>query len=293
MSTNFNGTGVAIVTPFNEANNVDYTALEKLLKHIINGGVDFIVAMGTTSEAVTLTELEKKEVLAYVIRIVNNQIPIILGIGGNNTQKVIETLNTTDLDNIAGILSVAPYYNKPNQRGLYEHFSAIAKNCPKPIILYNVPGRTSSNISAETTIKLADEFSNIVAIKEASGDFSQIMEIIKNKPPNFNVLSGDDALTLPMISIGTKGVISVVANAFPREFSDMVRFALQGEFIKANKIHYSLLDIINQLFADGNPAGIKKALSILNITEDYLRLPLVKVNQNVADKLIQLIKQLN
>jgi len=293
MSTNFNGTGVAIVTPFNKANNVDYPALEKLLKHIINGGVDFIVAMGTTSEAVTLAELEKKEVLAHVIRIVNNQIPIVLGIGGNNTHKVIETLNITDLDNIAGILSVAPYYNKPNQRGLYEHFSAIAKNCPKPIILYNVPGRTSSNISAETTIKLAEEFSNIVAIKEASGDFIQIMEIIKNKPPHFSVLSGDDALTLPMISIGSKGVISVVANAFPREFSNMVRFALHGEYIKANKIHYSLLDIINQLFADGNPAGIKKALSILNITEDYLRLPLVKVNQHVADKLIQLIKQPN
>jgi len=293
MNTNFNGTGVAIVTPFNKANNVDYPALERLLKHIINGGVDFIVAMGTTSEAVTLTELEKKEVLAHVIRIVNNQIPIVLGIGGNNTHKVIETLNTTDLDNISGILSVAPYYNKPNQSGLYEHFSAIAKNCPKPIILYNVPGRTNSNISAETTIKLADEFDNIVAIKEASGDFNQIMEIIKNKPPHFNLLSGDDALTLPMISIGTKGVISVVANAFPQEFSDMVRFALQGEFIKANKIHYSLFDIINQLFADGNPAGIKKALSILNITEDYLRLPLVKVNQQVADKLIQLIKQPN
>ena len=293
MSTNFNGTGVAIVTPFNKANKVDYPALERLLKHIINGGVDFIVAMGTTSEAVTLTELEKKKVLANVIRIVNNQIPIVLGIGGNNTQKVIETINNTDLDNIAGILSVAPYYNKPNQRGLYEHFSAIANNCPKPIILYNVPGRTSSNLSAETTIKLAEEFENIVAIKEASGDFTQIMKVIKNKPPHFNVLSGDDALTLPMISVGTKGVISVVANAFPKEFSDMVRFALQGEFIEANKIHYSLLDIINQLFADGNPAGIKKALSILNIAEDYLRLPLVKVNQQVADKLIQLIKQPN
>ncbi len=292
MNTTFQGTGVAIVTPFNKEKQVDYHALEKLLEHIISGGVDFVVSMGTTSEAATLTEEEKEKVLSEVLRVIDNRKPVVLGIGGNNTQKVVETLKNTNLDQIAGILSVAPYYNKPNQRGLYEHFSVIAKSSPKPVILYNVPGRTSSNISAETTLKLAHEFDNIVAVKEASGSFKQIMEIVKNKPDGFSVLSGDDALTLPLISIGVEGVISVVANAFPGKFSTMVRQALQGDFIKAKSIHYELIDIINQLFADGNPAGVKKALSLLNITEDYLRLPLVEVNQNVSEKLFRLIRQL-
>ncbi len=292
MNTTFQGTGVAIITPFNKEKQVDYQALEKLLEHIINGGVDFIVSMGTTSEAATLTEDEKEKVLSEVLRIVHNRKPVVLGIGGNNTQKVVETLKNTNFDQISGILSVAPYYNKPNQRGLYEHFSLIAKYSPRPVILYNVPGRTSSNISAETTLKLAHDFDHIVAVKEASGNFTQIMEIVKNKPDGFKVLSGDDALTLPLISIGVEGVISVVANAFPDRFSTMVRQALQGNFSKAKSIHYELIDIINQLFADGNPAGVKKALSLLNITEEYLRLPLVEVNQDVAEKLSRLIRQL-
>ncbi|HHL57995.1 MAG TPA: 4-hydroxy-tetrahydrodipicolinate synthase [Bacteroidetes bacterium] len=292
MNTTFQGTGVAIITPFNKEKQVDYQALEKLLEHIINGGVDFIVSMGTTSEAATLTEEEKEQVLSKVLRVVDNRKPVVLGIGGNNTQKVVETLKNTNFDQISGILSVAPYYNKPNQRGLYEHFSLIAKYSPRPVILYNVPGRTSSNISAETTLKLAHEFDHIVAVKEASGNFTQIMEIVKNKPDGFKVLSGDDALTLPLISIGVEGVISVVANAFPDRFSTMVRQALQGNLSKAKSIHYELIDIINQLFADGNPAGVKKALSLLNITEEYLRLPLVEVNQDVAEKLSRLIRQL-
>ncbi|RLD86087.1 MAG: 4-hydroxy-tetrahydrodipicolinate synthase [Bacteroidetes bacterium] len=292
MNTTFQGTGVAIITPFNKEKQVDYQALEKLLEHIINGGVDFIVSMGTTSEAATLTEEEKEQVLSKVLRVVDNRKPVVLGIGGNNTQKVVETLKNTNFDQISGILSVAPYYNKPNQRGLYEHFSLIAKYSQRPVILYNVPGRTSSNISAETTLKLAHEFDHIVAVKEASGNFTQIMEIVKNKPDGFKVLSGDDALTLPLISIGVEGVISVVANAFPDRFSTMVRQALQGNLSKAKSIHYELIDIINQLFADGNPAGVKKALSLLNITEDYLRLPLVEVNQDVAEKLFRLIRQL-
>ena len=292
MNTTFQGTGVAIITPFNKEKQVDYQALEKLLEHIINGGVDFIVSMGTTSEAATLTEEEKEQVLSKVLRVVDNRKPVVLGIGGNNTQKVVETLKNTNFDQISGILSVAPYYNKPNQRGLYEHFSLIAKYSPRPVILYNVPGRTSSNISAETTLKLAHEFDHIVAVKEASGNFTQIMEIVKNKPDGFKVLSGDDALTLPLISIGVEGVISVVANAFPDRFSTMVRQALQGNLSKAKSIHYELIDIINQLFADGNPAGVKKALSLLNITEEYLRLPLVEVNQDVAEKLFRLIRQL-
>ncbi len=292
MNTTFRGTGVAIITPFDKDNQVSYNALEKLLNHIINGGVDFIVSMGTTSEAVTLTEEEKSKVLSEVIRVVNGRKPIVVGIGGNNTQKVVETLENTDFEGIAGILSVAPYYNKPNQRGLYQHFSTIAQSCPVPIILYNVPGRTSSNISAETTLKLASDFSNIVAVKEASGNFTQIMDIVKNKPSGFTVLSGDDALTLPLISIGVEGVISVVANAFPVRFSQMVKLALDGNFEKARKIHYELIDIIHQLFADGNPAGVKKALSILNITEDYVRLPLVEVHHDVSENLFRLIRQL-
>ena len=293
MQAIFQGTGVAIVTPFDKQNQVDFNALEKLINHIVAGGVEFIVAMGTTSEAVTLDESEKKEVLAQVIKIVKGRIPIVLGIGGNNTKQVIDTIQNTDLNSISGILSVAPYYNKPNQRGLYEHFSLIASNSPKPIILYNVPGRTSSNIMAETTIKLAHDFENIVAIKEASGDFSQIMKIVQNRPAHFNVLSGDDALTLPMISIGAKGVISVTANAFPYKFSNLVRFAIKGDYIEANKIHYTLLEIIEQLFADGNPAGIKKALSTLNIIENNIRLPLVSVNKDIAQSIDRLIEKLD
>lgn len=291
-STLFNGTGVAIVTPFDAQKQVDYAALENLLNHIIKGGVEFIVAMGTTSEAATLDETEKKDVLSHVIDVVNNRLPIVLGIGGNNTQQIVETIGKTDLSNISGILSVAPYYNKPNQRGLYEHFSAIARSTSKPIILYNVPGRTCSNILAKTTLKLAHEFEHIVAVKEASGDFSQIMEVIQHKPAHFSVLSGDDALTLPMISVGAKGVISVTANAFPEAFSNMVRYALNCAYAEAGELHYSLLETMEQLFADGNPAGVKKALSVLNIAEENLRLPLVKVNDEVARKLENLIQKM-
>jgi 4-hydroxy-tetrahydrodipicolinate synthase len=291
-STLFNGTGVAIVTPFDAQKQVDYAALENLLNHIIKGGVEFIVAMGTTSEAATLDETEKKDVLSHVIDVVNNRLPILLGIGGNNTQQIVETIGKTDLSNVSGILSVAPYYNKPNQRGLYEHFSAIARSTSKPIILYNVPGRTCSNILAKTTLKLAHEFEHIVAVKEASGDFSQIMEVIQHKPAHFSVLSGDDALTLPMISVGAKGVISVTANAFPEAFSNMVRYALNGAYAEAGELHYSLLETMEQLFADGNPAGVKKALSVLNIAEENLRLPLVKVNDEVARKLENLIQKM-
>jgi 4-hydroxy-tetrahydrodipicolinate synthase len=291
-STLFNGTGVAIVTPFDAQKQVDYAALENLLNHIIKGGVEFIVAMGTTSEAATLDETEKKDVLSHVIDVVNNRLPILLGIGGNNTQQIVETIGKTDLSNVSGILSVAPYYNKPNQRGLYEHFSAIARSTSKPIILYNVPGRTCSNILAKTTLKLAHEFEHIVAVKEASGDFSQIMEVIQHKPAHFSVLSGDDSLTLPMISVGAKGVISVTANAFPEAFSNMVRYALNGAYAEAGELHYSLLETMEQLFADGNPAGVKKALSVLNIAEENLRLPLVKVNDEVARKLENLIQKM-
>jgi len=277
MQTNFQGTGVAIVTPFFNNGNIDFDSLGNLLEHIISNGVDFMVALGTTSEAVTLTSNEKKKVMAFVIQMVNGRVPIVMGLGGNNTAAIVESIKSTDFSGIAGILSVAPYYNKPNQRGIFQHFSQIATASPVPIILYNVPGRTSSNIQATTVLELAQNHSNIVAVKEASGDLMQVMEIIKNKPADFNVLSGDDALTFPMMALGAKGVISVVANAFPAEFSKMVSFSLEGNFAGAKEIHYALLEIINQLFADGNPAGIKAALSILNICENNLRLPMVTI----------------
>ncbi len=222
--------------------------------------------------------------MKYVIKVVNNRIPIVMGIGGNNTASVVNEVKSTDFTGVSAILSVAPYYNKPNQRGLFEHFKAIAESCPVPIIIYNVPGRTSSNISAATTLRLANEFDNIIAVKEASGDMPQIMEIIKNKPDDFAVLSGDDALTFPMIMLGADGVISVVANAFPKDFSSMVNCALNNEIEEARKVHYRLLEIINLLFSDGNPAGVKAALEILGIMGNNLRLPMVPIlNENYLE----------
>lgn len=289
--TKISGTGVAIVTPFHFSGEVDYEGLTNLLEHIISNGVDFVVAMGTTSEAVTLKHNEKQEVFAHVKKVVKKRVPIVLGIGGNNTQAVVNELSSTDLEDVSAILSVAPYYNKPNQRGIYEHFKAISENCPVPIILYNVPGRTSSNINSETVVKLATEFKNIVAIKEASGDFGQIMDIIKNKPEGFNVLSGDDALTFPMVSLGAKGVISVVANLFPKQFSEMVNYSLIGDLVKAREIHYNLIDVINLLFADGNPAGVKAGLEIIGILSNNLRLPMVPVNHDLYVKLAKSIEE--
>ena len=289
MQKNFQGTGVAIVTPFLNNGNIDFGSLSKLLEHIITNGVDFVVALGTTSEAVTLTSDEKKEVMAFVIKTVNGRLPIVMGLGGNNTMAIVEEIKSTDFEGVAGILSVAPYYNKPNQRGIYQHFSQIAAASPIPIILYNVPGRTSSNIAAQTVLELAHKHANIVAVKEASGDLMQVMEIIKNKAEDFNVLSGDDALTFPMMALGAKGVISVVANAFPAEFSKMVNLSLEGEFDKAQQIHYDLLDIIHQLFADGNPAGIKGALTMLNICENNLRLPMVSITDTHFSEMEALI----
>ena len=290
MTTNIKGTGVAIVTPFFNGGEIDYNGLKKLLNHIIDNGIDFIVGLGTTSEAVTLTSDEKKKVMKYLIEEVNNRVPVVMGIGGNNTSAVVNEIQDTDFKGISAILSVAPYYNKPNQRGLYEHFKAIAEVSIVPIILYNVPGRTSSNISAETTLKLAHEFDNIIAVKEASGDLNQIMEIMMNKPEGFSVLSGDDALTFPMIILGAEGVISVVANTFPKEFSQMVANARNNSIDEASKIHYNLLEIINLLFADGNPAGIKAALEIQGIMGNNLRLPMVPVSHDLYLKLVKAIE---
>jgi len=289
MRNKIQGTGVAIVTPFKGDGSVDFPALERLLLHLIGGAVDFIVAMGTTSEAVTLSNEERGQVLDFVKQQVGGKIPLVLGVGGNNTTAVVDQLRETDFTGIEAILSVAPYYNKPNQRGLYAHFSAIAKASPVPIILYNVPGRTSSNLTASTTLSLANGFDNIIAIKEASGDLSQVMQILRTKPRDFMVLSGDDALTFPLIALGAQGVISVVANVLPAEFSSMVTHALQGRMEEAKTLHYQMLPLIDLLFADGNPAGIKAALHIKGICENNLRLPLVTVRDEVYNGLSVLL----
>tara|TARA_B100000674_G_C37925746_1_gene955476 strand:+ start:933 stop:1823 length:891 start_codon:yes stop_codon:yes gene_type:complete len=289
----FNGTGVALVTPFKKDGEVDYSALEKLVEFQIQNGVNYLVVQGTTGESVTLTDQEKISVLEFVIEINKERLPIVLGIGGNNTNLVIEQINQFSNYKIDGILSVSPYYNKPSQEGIYAHYKALSKASSLPIILYNVPGRTSSNISPDTTLKLANECENIVAIKEASGNLEQIMQIILNKPDGFLVISGDDALTLPHLAIGGDGVISVVANAFPKRFSTMVSSILKGDLDLAKQKHYELFEIIKYLFADGNPGGIKYVLKLINICEDNMRLPLVNINEKTANKLYELVASID
>lgn len=282
---NFIGTGVAIVTPFTKKGDVDFPALTKLVEHLISGKVEYIVVLGTTGETATLTKKEKKDVVDHIVKVNKKRIPLVLGVGGNNTAEIVETLKKDDLSSFSAILSVSPYYNKPSQEGIYQHYKAISKASPLPIILYNVPGRTSSNMAWDTTIRLAKEFKNIIAIKEASGNIEQCMKIIKNRPNNFLVISGDDNLTLPLIASGADGVISVVANAYPKDFSDMVRSALKHDLKNAQKLHYKLMEITEQLFADGNPGGIKFVLAKKNITKSNVRLPLVEPNEMVKEKL--------
>ncbi|MFH1321755.1 MAG: 4-hydroxy-tetrahydrodipicolinate synthase [Bacteroidota bacterium] len=291
MHKKLRGTGVAIVTPFHKDGSIDFGCLEKLVEHLINNNIDYIVVMGTTGESVTLNKDEKMAVIGFIVETVNGRIPVVMGLGGNNTQEVINCIKSFDFDGVDAILSVSPYYNKPSQRGLYQHYKIIANASPVPVILYNVPGRTSVNITAETTLKLANDLDNIIGIKEASGDLVQCMTIINNKPDGFLVISGDDALTLPIIAIGGDGVISVVANAFPKELSEMVYHALRGNLKIARDIHYKLIDIIENLFIDGNPAGIKAALDILNFCSDNLRLPLVSVSRSTYNKLSTLIEE--
>ncbi|MBL7882684.1 MAG: 4-hydroxy-tetrahydrodipicolinate synthase [Bacteroidia bacterium] len=286
----FKGTGVAIVTPFTKNGSIDFSALEKLINHIIKGGVEYIVVLGTTGESVTLSKEEKEEIVNFVKKKVNKRVPIVLGLGGNNTHEIVSALKKGKFDGIDAFLSVSPYYNKPNQTGIYEHYKAIAKASPLPIILYNVPGRTSSNMTASTTLKLAKDFKNIIAIKEASGNLEQCMKIIKYRPKDFLVISGDDMLTLPIIASGGDGVISVVANAFPKDFSEMTRQIIAGNLKEAQKLHYKLTDITELLFADGNPGGIKAALKNLKITGDAVRLPLVNVNTQVEKGIEKLVK---
>jgi len=281
MVERLKGTGVAIVTPFHDSGNIDFVSFEKIIEHVIAGGINYIVALGTTGESVTMSRDEKVAVLEFVVEIVNKRVPVVAGMGGYSTQEVINTIKVASFDGIDAVLSVCPYYNKPQQKGLYNHFKAIAGACPVPVILYNVPGRTSVNMTAETTLKLAEDFKNIIGIKEASGNLIQIMEIVKNRPQGFLVISGDDALTLPLISLGADGVISVVANAFPLEFSEMVNLSLKGKFNKARVIHFSLLEFTNAMFMDGSPSGIKAAMEIIGLCKSNVRLPLVKVNKTV------------
>ena len=285
----FKGTGVAIVTPFKADKSVDYNALEKLVNHLIDGGIEYIVVQGTTGESVTLTNEEKKETLVFIQKVNNGRLPIVLGIGGNCTATVVKTLKSTDLTGVDAILSVSPYYNKPTQEGIYQHYKAVSEASTLPIILYNVPGRTSSNVLPATTLRLARDFKNIIAVKEASGNLEQCMTIIQNKPEGFLVISGDDAITLPFIASGGDGVISVIANAFPKGFSGMVRAALADDMITARKLHYKYFEMIHYLFVEGNPAGVKAALKEQNVTGDDVRLPLVNVSEETYNKIKQLI----
>ena len=283
---NLKGLGVAIITPFKEDFSVDFKALTKLINHVIDGGVDYIVSLGTTGESVVLNDQEKISVIEHTINAVEKRVPICLGIGGNDTMAIVDKIKKTNFSNISAILSVSPYYNKPSQEGIFLHYKLISKSSSVPIILYNVPGRTSSNIEASTTLKLASKFSNIIGIKEASGDLSQISQIIKNKPKNFNVVSGDDDLTNQIIKNGGDGVISVVGQCLPELFSKMVHEALNKNFSISDKISFELSNFIQSLFKNGNPSGIKSALNHLNICENILRLPLTSLKDEDYNKLI-------
>lgn len=288
----FTGIGVAIITPFRKDQSIDFTALEKHVNYLITNEVDYIVVLGTTGETPVLNKDERKAITSSLVDIVNKRIPVIVGIGGNCTNTVLNDINDTDFTDISAVLSVSPYYNKPNQTGLYQHYKAIAEISPVPVIVYNVPGRTGSNISWETIIKLSKDFKQIVAVKEASGNLQQIMNIIKHKPADFAVISGDDSLTFPLLSLGATGVISVIANAFPLEFSRMVKYVLNGKTNEARKIHYKLLPIIDAIFSEGSPAGIKAVLDILGISSNYLRLPLVEVSCELYRKLEKMVEQI-
>jgi 4-hydroxy-tetrahydrodipicolinate synthase len=289
----FKGTGVAIVTPFKTDSSIDFAAVGRVIDHVIKGSVNYIVAMGTTGESVTLTKDEKKALISYVVEKIDNRVPLIVGIGGNNTQEVINCIRHADLSGVDGILSVAPYYNKPSQRGIFQHFKAIATCSPIPVIIYNVPGRTCCNITSETCLELAHECENIVAVKEASGDISQIMRIIKGKPESFNVISGDDMMTIPIIASGGAGVISVLANAFPMQCNELVSHSLKSNFKSAREIQLRFLEIIELLFIEGNPSGVKAMLNIMNLCQNNLRLPLVPVSRAIYSRIQKAIEEVN
>lgn len=281
-----------MVTPFTSTNAIDYKAVERLVEHLITGRVNYIVLLGTTAESVTLTETEKQELVSFVVKQNNKRVPLVVGMGGNNTSALINSIHKFNFTGIDAILSVTPYYNKPTQKGLELHYKAIAAETDLPIILYNVPGRTGVNMTADTTLKLARDVKNIVAVKEASGNLNQQSYILRDKPSDFLVISGDDGLVLPQIAMGLDGVISVVGNALPRQFSSLVQLALAGNYNQAREIHYKLTEIIDNLFVEGNPGGVKAALNILGIIENNLRLPLAPVSDATFNKLKSLIDKL-
>lgn len=278
------GTGVALITPFTQEQKVDYDALDRIVDFILHGGVEYLVVLGTTGETPTLDTAEKKDILEFTYEKVGSSVPVVVGVGGNNTKEVLKELETLPLKNATAILSSSPNYNKPSQSGLYHHYMLLAEAAPKPIILYNVPGRTGSNITAETTIRLANESDNILGIKEASGNMIQCMHILKNRPQEFYVSSGDDHLALPLIAAGMDGVISVAANCFPKDFSTMVRECLQGEFKQAKNLLYKMLEGFDLMFAENNPAGVKAMMAEMGLIENVLRLPLVPLSETVHHK---------
>ena len=286
------GTGVALVTPFKKDFSVDVEALKRIVNFQIDNGIDYLVVLGTTAETATLSNQEKEIVIQTIVDANNGRLPLVLGVGSNNTQEVIDELKTRNLTDFTAILSVSPYYNKPTQEGIYQHFKAIAEVSPLPIILYNVPGRTASNMLPSTVLRLANEFKNVVAIKEAAGDIVQAMTLIKNKPKDFLVISGDDMITLPMVLAGGAGVISVIAEGFPKEFSEMVRLGLNKRVDEAYKIHYLLADSIDMIFEQGNPAGIKEIFKSLGLSENTVRLPLVNVNEDLANRLHSFVNKI-
>ncbi|MCD7914732.1 MAG: 4-hydroxy-tetrahydrodipicolinate synthase [Tannerellaceae bacterium] len=290
---NLKGMGVALVTPFRQDENVDFEALGKLVNYQLQNGTDYLVVLGTTAETPTLTEEEKKQVVDLVVSKVRGRIPIVLGVGGNCTRAIVEKLKNDNFEGIDAILTVVPYYNKPSQEGIYQHYKAVAEATTLPIVLYNVPGRTGVNMTAATTLRIAREFNNVVAVKEASGNITQMDDIIKNKPANFHVISGDDGITFPLITLGAVGVISVIGNVFPKEFSRMIRLALSGDYHSARTIHHNFTELFDLLFVDGNPAGVKSMLHMMGFMENKLRLPLVPTRITTFEKIRDVLRQLS
>jgi len=288
----FYGTGVALVTPFNADGSVDYDGLKKLINYQIDGKVDYLVSLGTTGESATLNKDEKKKIWAYTAEINNGRIPLIAGLGGNDTAELIDTIKNFDATGYDAILSASPYYNKPTQEGIYQHYKAISESTDMDILLYNVPGRTASNVSPETTCRLAADCKNIIGTKEASGSFDQFNQIMRDKPADFLLISGDDPVALPMIALGAAGIISVIGNALPLQFSEMIRLCLKGDFKAAQPLHLALVEFTRLVFAEGNPAGVKAALKYFEVCDDYVRLPLVPATAGLSDQIISQIQQI-
>lgn len=289
----FTGTGVALVTPFQDDDTIDFVALKNVIEHVIKGGVEYVVSMGTTGESVTLSEVERFSIIDFTVKTAAGRVPVVAGFGGNNTQEIVSSIKRYSFAGVDGILINSPYYNKPSQEGICQHYLAIDAIAPLPIIIYNVPGRTSSNIEAETTLRLSRDSKHIIGIKEASGNFMQCMKIIRDAGENFLVISGDDPITLPFIATGMRGVISVVANAYPKQFSEMVRLCLQGEYNAALKPHLQLLEFTELIFKEGSPAGVKCAMKHLNVCGEKVRLPLWKVSDTLRDKIYAACNELN